>query len=65
MCTQMVTSSAAFGVSWFPTGSPVNAMYGMYDGNNTFYVENDGLTYGDHINDVITIYYSYGNFIFL
>ena len=45
--------------------SPVIAMYGMYDGNNTFCVENDGLTYGDHINDVITIYYSYGNFIFL
>ena len=40
--------------------SPVIAMYGMYDGNNTFYVENDGSTYGDYINDIITIYYSYG-----
>ena len=40
--------------------SPVIAMYGMYDGNNTFYVENDGSAYGDYINDIITIYYSYG-----
>ena len=48
---------------WMGCCSPVIAMYGMYDGNNTFYVENDGSTYGDYINDIITIYYSYGNWL--
>lgn len=40
--------------------SPVIAMYGMYEGNNAFYVELDGSTYGDHINDIIAITYSCG-----
>lgn len=50
------------GIPQIPTVyvSPVIAMYGMYEGNNTFCVELDGSTYGDHINDIITIFYSYG-----
>lgn len=35
-------------------------MYGMYEGNNAFYTELDGSTYGDHINDIITITYFCG-----